>query len=178
MRPTRSMLALAPVVLLLAACSSNAGASSPPTSAVAGTTAAPAGSSAALAIGTATKSGIGTYLTGQGGRTLYIFKHDTPGTSNCTGQCAATWPPLEVAAGQTPTAGPGVSGTLGTLTRSDGKTQVTYDQMPLYYYGGDSAAGDTNGQGIGGIWFAATVSGSGGAASPAASPSASSGYGY
>ncbi|HEX8940666.1 MAG TPA: hypothetical protein VF763_10955 [Candidatus Limnocylindrales bacterium] len=178
MRPIRLprlLGAVAPLVLL-AACSST-GAS--PASTVAGVTAAPSmaasGSGGAVEINVSTKPGVGSFLTGADGRTLYVFAKDSPNTSVCSGQCATNWPPLEVPSGSQPMPGPGVTGTLATITRSDdGKLQVTYDGLPLYYFAKDAAAGDTNGQGIGGIWFVASPSGMP-AASGAASPAASAG---
>jgi predicted lipoprotein with Yx(FWY)xxD motif len=79
--------------------------------------------------------------------TLYTFDSDVAGsgTSNCTSGCVSEWPPLTVPAGTTPTGGPGVTGRLGTIHRSDGSTQVTDNGKPLYFYIGDSAAGQTNG---------------------------------
>ena len=80
--------------------------------------------------------------------TLYMFDKDVAGsgTSNCTGGCLATWPALTIAAGDTPTGEAGVTGTLGTIVRTDtGATQVTYDGLPLYFFSNDKAPGDTNG---------------------------------
>ncbi|TMF30674.1 MAG: hypothetical protein E6I25_02965 [Chloroflexi bacterium] len=77
--------------------------------------------------------------------TVYTFDSDTPGVSKCTGGCATTWPPLTIPAGTTPTGGPGVTGQLGTITRSDGSLQVTYKGMPLYFFHSDAQAGDTKG---------------------------------
>ena len=82
------------------------------------------------------------------GMTVYTFSKDTAGNgqSACSGGCLAKWPALTVPAGATPTAGSGVSGALGTITRADnGTLQVTYNGLPLYFYSGDSAPGDTNG---------------------------------
>ncbi len=90
----------------------------------------------------------GTVLVdGDDGMTVYIFMKDTKdsGKSLCTGDCAAIWPPLTVAAGATPTGGTGVSGKLGTITRDDGTLQVTYNGLPLYYFKNDKAPGDANG---------------------------------
>jgi predicted lipoprotein with Yx(FWY)xxD motif len=78
-------------------------------------------------------------------RTVYTFSNDRPGVSNCSGACIAAWPALTVNAGQTPTAGPGVSGTLATITRADGSIQVTYNGLPLYFFHNDRSPGDTNG---------------------------------
>jgi predicted lipoprotein with Yx(FWY)xxD motif len=77
--------------------------------------------------------------------TVYTFDSDSPGVSKCNGACATTWPPLTVTSGTTPTGGPGVTGQLGTITRSDGSLQVTYKGMPLYFFHSDSKAGDTKG---------------------------------
>jgi predicted lipoprotein with Yx(FWY)xxD motif len=80
--------------------------------------------------------------------TLYTFDKDVAGSgvSNCTGGCLTNWPALTAAAGDTPTGGAGVTGTLGTITRADnGALQVTYDGKPLYFFGNDKAPGDTNG---------------------------------
>ena len=112
---------------------------------------------AVLAVGPASvqatvNSSLGTILTDSNGMTLYWFAKDQPNVSNCTGQCATLWPPL-LSQGA-PVAGTGVAGTLGTITRPDGSTQVTYNGIPLYLYSKDTKAGDTNGQGFGNLWFA------------------------
>ena len=90
-------------------------------------------------------------LTDARGLTLYSFAPDTSTKSACYGSCAAYWPPV---AG-TPSAGPGVTGTLGTITRTDGTKQATYDGHPLYTYIADSAPGSASGNNInlnGGLW--------------------------
>ncbi|MGB5442528.1 MAG: discoidin domain-containing protein, partial [Gammaproteobacteria bacterium] len=81
--------------------------------------------------------------------TLYVFDNDlgAPGSSTCTGGCATSWPPLLVSDG----AASGVSD-LGTIARNDGTEQATYNGRPLYYFIGDNAPGDTNGDGAGGVW--------------------------
>ena len=95
--------------------------------------------------------------------------------STCTsGQCAATWPALK-GDGSTVTAGTGVTGTFGTTTWADGTKQVTHNGQPLYYYSGDSAAGDANGEGSGGVWFIAPVGSSPHGASSSQAPGASAG---
>ena len=94
------------------------------------------------------------------GRSLYLFTNDTQnsGTSSCTGDCLVEWPPL-FTDGE-PVAGEGVDATmLGTITLPDGTSQVTYNGWPLYYFHEDTAAGDTNGQGLGGVWFLVTPAG-------------------
>jgi predicted lipoprotein with Yx(FWY)xxD motif len=95
------------------------------------------------------------YLTDEDGMTMYIFKNDVAnsGKSAVPASIAANWPP--VTTDGAPVAGTGIDASaLGTFTGADGKTWVTYKGMPLYYYAGDSAAGDTKGEGLAGIWFA------------------------
>ena len=92
---------------------------------------------------------VGTVLVaGSNGMTVYMFTKDVKdsGKSACTGQCITIWPALTVADGATPSAGSGVTGKLGTMKREDdGKTQVTYNGLPLYFFHNDSAPGDANG---------------------------------
>ncbi|HEY7801180.1 MAG TPA: hypothetical protein VIE40_00770 [Dehalococcoidia bacterium] len=95
------------------------------------------------------------YLTDEDGMTMYIFKTDVPnsGKSSVPAAIAANWPP--VTTDGAPVAGTGITASaLGTFADADGKMQVTYNGMPLYYYINDKAAGDTKGEGLGGIWFA------------------------
>jgi predicted lipoprotein with Yx(FWY)xxD motif len=99
---------------------------------------------------------LGSYLVaGMGGKTLYTFKNDEAGVSNCSGDCATAWPPFTVAANTKLVPGEGATGELGTITRADGSTQVTYNGWPLYYFKDDAAAGDTKGQGVGEKWYVA-----------------------
>lgn len=99
--------------------------------------------------------GLGPVLVGPAGMTLYTFMNDSPGgtASSCTGSCAQAWPPLAVT--DDPTASSDATGTLATISRDDGSTQVTYNGSPLYYFAGDEAPGDTKGEGVGGVWFVA-----------------------
>ena len=108
------------------------------------------------AIATAEDPELGTILVDAEGLTLYTFTNDTAdsGESACYESCASAWPPL-TSEGE-PEAGDGVTGELGTIERTDGTTQVTYNGMPLYYFASDTAPGDTNGHEVGGIWFVAT----------------------
>jgi Secreted repeat of unknown function len=83
---------------------------------------------------------------------------DTSTESKCTGSCAAYWPPVT----GSPTAGPGVTGTLGTITRPGGTLQATYDGHPLYTYIGDSGPGQASGNNLdlnGGPWYEVRVAG-------------------
>lgn len=123
------------------------------------------------ALATTTINGV-TVLTNAKGFTLYSFAPDTPTTSRCNGQCAQFWPPLKGPV----TAGSGVPGTLGTITRSDGSTQATYNGHPLYTYVADTAPGQAKGNDLnvsGGVWHEATASG-GAAPSPSSGGSGSS----
>src|SRR4051794_21919356 len=95
------------------------------------------------------------------GRSGYLFEADTGSTSTCAGACASAWPPVTTSADAQPD-GPVKAAKLGTTQRDDGSTQVTYAGHPLYYYGGDSAPGDTNGQGseaFGAEWYLVAPSG-------------------
>ncbi len=90
--------------------------------------------------------------------TLYLFTKDTPNTTVCYDKCATAWPPLLTTGN--PIAGEGVDAPkLGTTTRKDGTTQVTYNTWPLYYYEKDKAPGDVIGQDVGGVWFVVSAAG-------------------
>jgi predicted lipoprotein with Yx(FWY)xxD motif len=99
---------------------------------------------------------LGAVLTNAAGYTLYYFMPEQGSKLVCaSGACASTWP--LVLSGGSPVAGAGVTGQLGTVSGPGGSTVVTYAGWPLHHYSGDSAPGQTNGQGIGGQWFAAIV---------------------
>ena len=103
-------------------------------------------------------SGLGRVLVDGAGRTLYGFTDDSTGTSTCDGACAAAWPPELVGSATLPA---GLDAAVFTVTtRSDGRFQLKAGRWPLYRFAGDSAPGDTNGQGSGGTWFAAAPDGS------------------
>ena len=138
---------LAPLALALAAA---IGAALLPTA---------AGGQAPATVSLAQSPGLGSFLVGENGLSLYIFTPDDPGVSNCTGQCADFWPPLTVESGASPTAGSGVTGSMALISRDDGSQQVTYNDQPLYFFANDNAAGDTNGQGVNDVWFVASVEG-------------------
>ena len=95
---------------------------------------------------------LGAFLVGANGLTLYQFANDEKGESNCTDQCATAWPPLLVEEGEILSSGPDVDSELSTIQRKDGTVQVTYDDMPLYFYVGDENFGDANGHASGGVW--------------------------
>jgi predicted lipoprotein with Yx(FWY)xxD motif len=112
-------------------------------------------------VNSASTASLGNIVVGPNGRTLYLFKKDTGPNSNCSGACAAEWPPL-TASGALTSSGDVSKSTLKTVQRSDGKTQVTLDGHPLYYFAGDSAPGQANGQGLtdfGASWWALSPSG-------------------
>jgi predicted lipoprotein with Yx(FWY)xxD motif len=120
---------------------------------------------------------LGTILVDGKGRTVYVFANDKTTASTCADVCAADWPPVPAPA-QLPVSLPGVSGALGTTTRSDGSHQLTVAGHPVYTFSGDSAPGQTKGQGInlnGGLWTVVSPAGApdaspAGAASPGSGP--------
>jgi predicted lipoprotein with Yx(FWY)xxD motif len=167
----RSILASAaiPLILVLAACSSGGSATSAPTTAASqppavASTAPSAAPSTADGASPSAESGetyelkvaagsgaVTNYLTGEDGKTLYVFGKDTAdsGKSACgAGACADNWPALTVESLDEIKADSGVTGKVALITRDDGKMQVTYKGLPLYYFAGDKAAGDTNGAAI------------------------------
>lgn len=96
---------------------------------------------------------LGAFLTGVDGKSLYLWTKDSKDKSTASANVLANWPPLLVTAADQATAGAGVTGTLATIKRDDGTTQVTYNGIPLYYYVKDAKAGDINGQALNGTWF-------------------------
>ena len=151
----RAVIAAAATSIVLVACTSSS-----------------SGGAGSVTVGTASSASLGTFLTGPSGKTLYTHAGDSANTSTCTGSCLTAWPPLTVTAGQQPAGGSGVTGQLGTFSRSDGSVQVTYNGLPLYYWQGDAKPGDAAGQSVGGFSVAQATSG-------APKPSKSSGgHGY
>ena len=144
----------------------------------AATAATPKTTSGASATVGVANSSLGSILVNSTGHTLYLFKADSSTISACTGACATAWPPL--LANGTPTAGTGLTASkLGTITRSGGTHQVTYNGHPLYLFIKDTKPGQTTGQGVtafGAAWFALTPSGSQ-ASAPASSSGSSGGSG-
>jgi predicted lipoprotein with Yx(FWY)xxD motif len=118
------------------------------------------GASQSVVIGTRTGP-LGSYLTDGSGHALYMFASDSSTKSTCSGQCATYWPPL-LAKGKAATSGGVGSAKLGTIARSDGSKQVTYDGRPLYYFALDKGPGQTTGQGLsdfGAKWWLLTSAG-------------------
>jgi predicted lipoprotein with Yx(FWY)xxD motif len=171
----RTILTIAALALGLAACANNSSSSAGAGGLYGGgaTSTGTTTSSGAAAVATAKVGDLGTVLVNGDGMTLYLFEADTGSTSTCSGECAGIWPPLTTTGNATGTMGAS-SSMLGTTTRDDGSTQVTYNGHPVYLYTGDTAAGQANGEGInhfGGLWYAVTTAGT------AAMPSGGSGSG-
>lgn len=104
------------------------------------------------------ETGLGTVLVDGEGMTLYMFTEDETGVSNCTGSCAETWPPLTV--GEDFAVGAGLDASIvSTIERDDGSLQLAVNGVPLYRYAADNQAGDTNGQGVGDVWFVVSPEG-------------------
>jgi predicted lipoprotein with Yx(FWY)xxD motif len=152
------------VLALLSACASDgagtttAGATATTADATA-TTADATATTAAAATGEAiaiVSTDLGDVLADGEGRILYLFNPDAQGDPTCYDECADAWPALvgEVQAGD------GVDASLlGSATRTDGAVQVTYNGWPLYYFSGDVAPGDTNGQGLNDVWWVVDATG-------------------
>jgi predicted lipoprotein with Yx(FWY)xxD motif len=184
-----STLAAAAVVGL-AACGGSSSSSVPT---AANTKPATSATSSDMAAGIKTSSIDGhVVLVDSAGFVLYWFAPDTPTTSKCYGSCATFWPPVI----GTPSLASGVTltGKLGTIKRTDGQLQATYEGHPLYLFKSDTSAGMWTGNDItasGGLWWMMTSSGkkihkkdtstapSSGSGSSSSSPSSGSGgYGY
>jgi predicted lipoprotein with Yx(FWY)xxD motif len=162
-----SFAALAVVsALVLAACGGSSKSSSSTTSSTSAYGGAPSKSSAPTSSGAASvvstkTTSLGTFLVDGQGRALYLWDADHGPMSTCTGVCAQAWPPLTTSG--TPKASGGVkSSLLGTVKRADGTREVTYAGHPLYTFTGDSAAGQTAGQGssaFGAPWWVVSTGG-------------------
>jgi predicted lipoprotein with Yx(FWY)xxD motif len=153
---------LATVALVAAGCGGSSttasSPSSPHSSAAAPSTGTPGGTAATIMSASTSR---GTVLTDGKGITVYLFEKDTGTASTCYGACATAWPPVLTSG--TPVAGGGArSSLLGTVKRTDGKTQVTYAGHPLYYFSASTKPGQVNGQGVnafGAHWDAVRPSG-------------------
>jgi predicted lipoprotein with Yx(FWY)xxD motif len=139
------------LVLALSACSGDESDSTTPTTSPMPTTSQTASPTAEAEIVTTAKTDLGTILVDEDGMTLYLYTKDTKGAgkSVCNGGCLQAWPAVAQAS-----AGDGVDASkLSTVTRDDGTKQASYNGWPLYYYAEDTAAGQTTGQAIGGVWW-------------------------
>ncbi len=155
------------VALTIAACGGGGSAA---------TAATPKTSSNSSATVGVSNSSLGSILVNSNGRTLYLFKADVGMQSACAGACATAWPPL-LATGKATTGAGLTASKLGTITRSDGKRQVTYNGHPLYLFVDDQKPGDVKGQGVtafGAAWFVLSPSGNQISATPASSTSGGS----
>lgn len=169
--------------LLLAACSSSGGTTTSAAAAPASASSSSAAAATAGPLGVATTA-LGSTLVNNSGMTVYFFASDSKGMSTCSGACLQGWPAVPAPAPM-PASIPGVTGTLGTLARTDGPSQLTVNGLPVYTFTGDSGPGKTNGQGLtafGAKWWAVSPSGNEITKAPAAAtssaPSSSSGGGY
>ena len=172
LRMLLALPAVAAAAAVLAACSSSG------TSSSSGGSSTSTSSPAAATAGSLKTAAIGgvTVLTSSKGFTLYSFAPDTPTKSNCNGTCAQNWPPVKG-----PATASGVTGTFGTIKRSDGSTQATFDGHPLYTFVGDTAPGQAKGNGLnlsGGVWHEVTASGGAAPAQSSSSGSSGGGSGY
>jgi predicted lipoprotein with Yx(FWY)xxD motif len=136
----------AATLVVLSACAKGTAPSS-------GGSSGPTAQGGSVTIGTRSVPGVGTALVDATGFTLYDLASEAGGKIMCTGSCASTWPPLLLPAGvMSATPGSGISASkLGTITRPDGGTQVTYGGMPLYLFVSDQSPGQANGQGVAGF---------------------------
>jgi predicted lipoprotein with Yx(FWY)xxD motif len=157
-----ALLSSAVLVLILAACAGPAATPTPAPSAAptAAPTAAPsAAPSAAAGTVQLASSSLGQILVDGAGKTLYGFTPDEDsGQSTCYDQCADNWPALTVSGAFTVGAGLNQAD-FTTVTRTDGGTQLKFKEYPLYYFAGDTGAGQTNGQGVGTKWYVIGVEG-------------------
>lgn len=112
------------------------------------------------AILTTTDSDLGEIVVDADGMTVYMFDNDTQGgdSSTCEGECATNWPAVTADSDDPPVA-EGIDGELGTIEGVDGEPQVTLNGWPLYYFAGDEAPGDINGQGVNDVWWVLTPAG-------------------
>jgi predicted lipoprotein with Yx(FWY)xxD motif len=165
-RPLLALTALAAAGAIAAGCGSNNSGSSGSSSGGggiygSGSPSPTSGQSGAATISTSNTT-LGQILVDGKGRTLYLFQKDQPNQSACSGACVSAWPVDQ--SGGSPKASSGVKASmLGTIKRADGTMQVTYNQHPLYYYSGDTAAGQQSGQGLnafGALWYVVAPSGS------------------
>lgn len=159
----RSRLVLMILGLLVVACGEPGGTETTAASQEATTEAPEAGQEAATTTMGAEMAGVhvaetdaGAALVGPEGMTLYVFTSDTGGESTCYDSCASLWPPVP---GDTEIGADLDASLFGTTTRTDGSTQLTVNDMPLYWYEPDEVPGDALGQGFQGVWFVVDAQG-------------------
>ena len=167
-----TVLMVATLVMFLAACGSNTSSSgsggTTPTSSGSGygsgrygsggTTPTASSTGSLIKTATATVNGTSqTILTNASGLTLYYRTSDVPPSTVCSGGCAGAWPPLVASGSGTPTSATSLAGTLTIVADANGN-QVEYNGHPLYTYSGDTGPGQTNGEGVAGVWHVCTPS--------------------
>jgi predicted lipoprotein with Yx(FWY)xxD motif len=157
-RSRLAALTIAPLTALAIAACGSSGSSTTNTGCASASQPSASTSSGAVDVA---KTSLGSVLVDSQGRSLYLWQADTGSKSTCNGACATAWPPLETTG--KPNAGGGVKPSLlGTTRRTDGSEQVTYNGHPLYRFQGDTASGQTNGQGsagFGALWFVLSPTG-------------------
>jgi predicted lipoprotein with Yx(FWY)xxD motif len=172
-----SVLAIGAVALIAAGCgSSNKSSSNTTAAAPAATTPASGAKGEQIA---AKSTSLGKILVDEEGHALYLFEADKSTQSTCNGTCSRAWPPVTTSGKPVAESGADAS-KLGTSSRTDGKTQVTYAGHPLYYYAEDSKPGDVKGQGekaFGAEWYVVGPSGAKVEKSSSSSSSSSGKYG-
>jgi predicted lipoprotein with Yx(FWY)xxD motif len=160
-------LGVAAVLLTAAGCGNGSGGSS-------GSAPAAPTPTASGATVSAQPTGLGTIIVDGKGKTVYDFANDKSSASTCAGVCAANWPFVPAPA-SLPASLPGITGKLGTTVRDGGARQLTIAGHPVYTFAGDSAPGQTNGQGKvldGGLWTVVSPAGA-----PDANPAAATSQG-
>lgn len=156
LRPALAGVSL--VVLALAGCAPAGTGTAPPAETTESASPPATDVPVELALTTA-ESSLGTIVVNADGMSVYVFDKDTPnsGASTCEGDCLDNWPAVTVE--ENSLEAEGVTGTVDTITRSDGSLQVTLNGWPLYLYAGDMAAGDVTGQAVGGVWWVVSPTG-------------------
>jgi predicted lipoprotein with Yx(FWY)xxD motif len=171
----RNLATLAVGIAVLAALAGCGGSGSSTTGSTTATAAKAAATSSAYShvAATTTPAATGVVVTAKHGKagtilaagprlmTVYLFEGDKGQASSCSGTCASAWPPVTTASAPT-ASGTANSASLGTITRSDGTKQVSYNGHPLYFFVQDKDSGDAYGQGVkafGADWYVVAPSG-------------------
>lgn len=154
-------LLLAPIALLVAACGSSSSSSNKSNPAASGTTGTTSSAPpATTGVSSRTLAGLGAVLVNAQGKTLYVYAPEKAGKVQCTGSCAAAWPPLAAPSAQKPVISGAVNSSMvSSVANPTGGTVVTYDGWPLHTYASDSAPGQANGQGVAGQWHVISPTG-------------------
>ncbi len=158
-RITTVVVSATVLLLALAGCTSGAADTAPEPAATSEASQAEEPAPVAVIGLAVAASDVGEIVVDGDGMTVYMFDSDTQGgdASTCEGQCAANWPAVGAADGVPEV--DGVTGELGTITGIDGEPQLTLNGWPLYYFAGDAAPGDVNGQGVNDVWWVLSPAG-------------------